>query len=191
MPMVDFTATSGARVPLPRSTHLDRSAQAFALNAQSIVVGVYRDAANTRHGFIWSKGTFTTIDHPDAAAPAGTSAIGINDPGEVVGTYVDADDNRHGFVRSKKGVYATLDVPDAFLTVAQGINNRGDIVGLYLGDDFTTHGFVLSKGVYTTVDVPGSDWTEVYSINAQGEIVGAFEDADGVHGFSGTPDRCE
>ena len=152
-------------------------------------MGVYRDAASTRHGFVWRKGTFTTIDHPDAAAPLGTSAIGVNDSGEVVGTYVDALGDRHGFMRSKKGVYVTLDVPGAVFTVAQGINNRGDIAGLYLGDDSTTHGFVLSEEGYTTVDVPDSDWTEVYSINAQGEIVGGYEDASGAHGFSGTPDR--
>jgi hypothetical protein len=46
---------------------------------------------------------------------------------------------------------------------------------------------VLTKGVYATVDVPGSFWTEIYSINAKGEIVGAYEDADGIHGFLGTP----
>ncbi len=189
MPVVDFTATSGARVPSPRSIRPAQfEPQAFALNSQNVVVGVYRDAASTRHGFIWSKGAFTTIDHPDAAAPLGTSAIGINDPGEVVGTYVDADGDRHGFVLSKKGVYVTLDVPGALFTVAQGINNRGDIAGLYLGEDLTTHGFVLSEAGFTAVDVPDSDWTEVYSINAQGEIVGAYEDSSGVHGFSATPD---
>ena len=57
-----------------------------------------------------------------------TSVIGINDHGEVVGTYVDATATVHGFVLSKKGVYTTLDVPDADgFTVAQGINNAGDI----------------------------------------------------------------
>ena len=129
--------------------------QAEFLNAQGQVVGVYRDANQTRHGFIWSKGVFTTFDVPGAAAPLGTVGLGINDHGEVVGDYVDGDGKRHGFVRSK-GVYTTLDVPDAVLTVAEGINNPGQIAGLYIDADGNQHGFVLSNGVYTTIDVPGS-----------------------------------
>ena len=31
------------------------------INAQGQVVGTYRDANDRRHGFIWSKGVFTTI----------------------------------------------------------------------------------------------------------------------------------
>ena len=104
--------------------------QAGFLNAQGQVVGTYRDADQTRHGFIWSKGVFTTFDVPGAAKPLGTVGFGINDKGEVVGDYVDGDGNRHGFVLSK-GVYTTLDVPGATLTVAEGINNRGQIAGLY------------------------------------------------------------
>ena len=129
--------------------------QAEFLNAHGEVVGVYRDANQTRHGFIWSKGVFTTFDVPGSAAPLGTVGFGINDHGEVVGDYVDSDGNRHGFVRSK-GVYTTLDVPGAVLTVAEGINNPGEIVGLYIDADGNQHGFVLCRGVYTTIDVPGS-----------------------------------
>ena len=97
--------------------------------------------------------------------------------------------DRHGFLLSK-GVYTTLDVPDAAFTVAQGINNAGQIVGLYVDRDDKEHGFVLSNGVYTTIDVPNSTATAVFSINAQGAIVGSYDDADGVtHGFVGTPAR--
>ena len=112
----------------------------------------------------------------------------IDAKGQVVGTYRDAKNIGHGFVWTK-GVFTTLDVPDAFLTSATGINDNGDIVGVYIDDeDFNLHGFVLSKGVYTTLDVPGALWTDVYSINSKGEIVGAYFDAVGdAHGFVGTP----
>ena len=60
---------------------------------------MYRDASQTRHGFTWSKGAFTSFDVPGSAAPLGTVGIGINDHEDVVGDYVDANGNRHGFVR--------------------------------------------------------------------------------------------
>ena len=167
-----------------------RSVGSF-INAQGQVVGTYRTADNTRHAFVWSKGKFTTIDHPDAAAPGGTSGVGINDVGEVVGTFVDADGARHGFVLSG-GKFTTLDAPGADdFTVAQGINNAGQIVGQYTDADGNGHGFVLIKGVYTTVDVDGPlSQTAVFSINAKGEITGQFDDEDGnTHGFVGVPAR--
>ena len=111
--------------------------------------------ARQRHGFIWSKGVFTTFDVPGSAAPSGTVGLGINDHGEVVGTTWTGMATRRGFVLSK-GVYTTLDVPGAALTVAEGINNAGQIAGLYFDADGNEHGFVLSNGVYTTIDVPGS-----------------------------------
>src|SRR5438094_337743 len=84
---------------------------------------------------------FTPITVPGAAAPAGTSVIGINDRGEVVGTYVDAaDGNRYGFVLSK-GAFTRLDAPGADgFTVAQGINNAGQIAGQYTDADGNGHG---------------------------------------------------
>lgn len=164
---------------------------AFFLNAKGQVVGTYRTPDNVRHGFVWSKKKgFVTIDHPDAATPAGTSVVGINDRGEVIGTYVDEEDgNRYGFVLSG-GRFTTLDAPgsDGF-TVGQGINNAGTAVGLYADEEGTSHGFVVDRNGYQTVDVPGAFWTEIYSVNAQGQVVGAYEDEDGVHGFVGTPTR--
>src|SRR5262249_8648735 len=98
---------------------------------------------------------------------------------------------RHGFLLSQ-GVYTTLDVPGASLTVAEGINNAGVIVGAYFDAKGNEHGFVLSQGVYTTIDVPKSTATatatQINSINAQGQIVGFYLDVNGTeHGFLGTP----
>jgi probable HAF family extracellular repeat protein len=159
---------------------------AFFLNAKGQVAGYSRDAGGTRHGFVWHKGVFTTIDAP-GAGPGGTRIIGINDRGDVVGTYQDATGQFHGFLLSG-GVFTTLDAPGSNgFTVAEGINNRGHIVGA--GADEATRGFVLIDGVYTLIEVPGAVWTDVYAINNKGEIVGAYEDAEGIHGFLGTPAR--
>ncbi len=159
------------------------------LNAQSQVVGTYRDSSDKRHGFLWDKGVYATGNVPGGPPVFDTIAFGINDQGQIVGDYVDAGEKRHGFLLSN-GTYTTLDVPGATLTVAEGINNAGQIVGLYIDADEREHGFILDNGVYTTIDVPDSTASAIYSINAEGEIVGFYEDANGVaHGYVGTPGR--
>jgi hypothetical protein len=180
----------------PNST---RSQGGF-INAKGQVVGTYRgivktgDTNQTRHGFIWRNGAFTTFNVPGDDPVLGTVAFGINDIGEVVGDYVAAGDvnpdgtakHRHGFLRSSKGDFTTFDVPGAVITIGEGINNPGTIVGLYVANG-NMHGFVLKNSVFTTVDVSDQP-TEINSINAKGEIVGFYSDSNGVqHGFLGVP----
>jgi probable HAF family extracellular repeat protein len=171
------------------------------INAQGQVVGTYRDANSTRHGFIWRNSTFTIFNVPGDDPVLGTVAFGINDIGEVVGDYVKKNDqHRYGFLRSRKGDFTTFDVPGAGLTIGEGINNAGTIVGVYVAaTDGTLHGFVSNNGVvFTTVDFPpdssGAQNTAIYSINAKGEIVGAYSDLKDTqllhsHGFLGVPVR--
>jgi hypothetical protein len=173
--------------------------QGGSINAQGQVVGTYRgvvhtpDTINTRHGFIWLNGNFTTFNVPGDDPVLGTVAFGINDVGAVVGDYVAASDGiRHGFLRSSKGAFTTIDVPVpggiADITIGEGINNAGTIVGVYVANG-NMHGFVLKNSVFTTVDVFGQP-TEINSINANGEIVGFYNDSQGVaHGFRGVPTR--
>ena len=49
------------------------------------------------HGFVLSRGTFTSLDVPNSAA---TLAFGNNDQGVVVGGYIDANGRVHGFVKN-------------------------------------------------------------------------------------------
>ena len=98
--------------------------------------------ANTFHAFLLDDGEFTTID-PSGASGELTFAIGINDHGQIVGYYVDACGTLHGFLRDRKGVFTTIDHPDAPLaTAALDINDRGQIVGTYADAEETTHGFL-------------------------------------------------
>jgi uncharacterized membrane protein len=100
------------------------------------IVGFYFNSRG-EHGFLLSKGAFTTIDVPGATF--GTTASGINLEGDIVGFYSNAT-GTHGFLLSK-GAFTTIDVPGAtFGTTASGINPEGDIVGFY-GNATGTHGF--------------------------------------------------
>jgi probable HAF family extracellular repeat protein len=72
--------------------------QAWDINPQGEIVGVFRDTIGKAHGFLRSAdGAFTTIDFPGAAA---TRAIGINPGGDVVGFYIDSAGNTHAFLLS-------------------------------------------------------------------------------------------
>ena len=125
MPAAHSTAIFGERESSLRSTRPARSA--------------HRPSSSTRRARSWestemptrrvtaSSGTRVSSPRstcPARRAPSGTVGLGINDFGDVVGDYVDSAGNRHGFVRSK-GIYTTLDVPGAVLTVAEGINILG------------------------------------------------------------------
>jgi hypothetical protein len=68
----------------------------YAINSAGDVVGFFLDAAGS-HGFVLSKGVYTTLDYP-GAVPGTTGASGINDFGEVVGDYTDANGALHGFI---------------------------------------------------------------------------------------------
>jgi uncharacterized membrane protein len=57
------------------------------------------ETTNALHGFVFSKGVFTTLDVPGAA---GTVAFGINDAGDIVGGYTDERFRVHGFLKRKE-----------------------------------------------------------------------------------------
>ena len=71
---------------------------AWDVNPGGEVVGVYRDASNKLHGFLWEDLRFHSLDYPAATA---TRAFGINSRGDIVGNYVDPAGRTHGFVASR------------------------------------------------------------------------------------------
>src|SRR5262249_6402908 len=95
------------------------------------------------HGFLDTRGAFTTLDDPLGAR--GTFALGINEPGQVVGYYLDANGVQHGFLFSG-GAYTTIDDPQGVRgTVAQGISDNGQIAGYYLDSSGVQHGFLAEN----------------------------------------------
>ena len=146
-------------------------------NSPHAIAGEFDDADGNTHGFVLSKGDFTTIDVPGAVF---TSVNGINANGEISGIYIDAGGTFHGYFRSKKGVFTTLDPPGAVRTQAEFLNAQGEVVGVYRDANQTRHGFIWSKGAFTTFDVPGSAaplGTVGIGINDHGDVVGDYVDS--------------
>src|SRR5438067_5241211 len=101
--------------------------QVFGINATGQIVGGYVDNLNKEHGFLYTAGTYVTLDVPGATF---TLAFGINSAGQIVGVFVDSNSKQHGFLFSN-GSFTTIDNPNpaVLLTVAQGIDSSGNIVG--------------------------------------------------------------
>jgi hypothetical protein len=91
------------------------------------------------HGFLLSRGSFTTIDFPEANL---TYVAGINPRGDIVGRYLKAG-VFHGFLL-RGGTFTTIDFPGASANLAYGINAKGNIVGQY-GRAGVTHGYLLTR----------------------------------------------
>jgi probable HAF family extracellular repeat protein len=154
----------------------------YSINSAGAVAGEYFDGSE--HGFVESRGNFTTIDAPGAYI---TRAYGINAKGTVVGQYWDQTGHgQHGFVYNK-GNLATIDVPQSTGgTVVNGINDSGVIVGAYAGPT-GINGFIDDNGTITTIDVPGARDTQPEGISDNGVIVGVYDYGGQEHGFVATP----
>jgi probable HAF family extracellular repeat protein len=61
---------------------------ATGINNRGQIVGYYLDSNAKQHGFVYSDGTYVTVDDP--LGVNGSMATGINDRGQIVGYYMDA-----------------------------------------------------------------------------------------------------
>ncbi|MGD0960744.1 MAG: PEP-CTERM sorting domain-containing protein [Methylomonas sp.] len=70
----------------------------LGLNNTGLADGVYTDAQDHQHGFIYNTATggFTTVDDP--LGVGGTTLNGLNDLGQLTGFYVDANGNTDGML---------------------------------------------------------------------------------------------
>jgi YVTN family beta-propeller protein/probable HAF family extracellular repeat protein len=148
-------------------------------NAQALV-GNYVDTGGVEHGYLFTGGSFLTLDDPSGIL---TIPEDVNNVGQVVGLYNDANKVSHGFVWSN-GTFATVDFPGSLSTFVAAINNAGSMVGGYQDSSNVGHGFILSDGTFTTFDVPGATYyTELDGINNEAHLAGTFVDALGTHAF--------
>jgi hypothetical protein len=94
-----------------------------------------------------SRGTFTTIDAPNAEA-FGTQLSGINPQGDIVGfqDYPTAAFVFHGFLLSD-GTFTVFDVPGANSTTPRAVSPSGNIVGTYCitTPTYACHGFLYGR----------------------------------------------
>lgn len=185
--------------------------RAHAITSAGDIVGQYFTADQRSHGFLLTRGVYTTIDPPGSVR---TTAAGITclhsvsehegdnehsrdrgdkrpDPDDprtcrelaVVGRFDTADGRAHGFVLAR-GTVTQIDVPDATFTIATSINASGQIVGRYQSSDGVFHGFTLINGTFTTVDYPGGISIQAMAVNDRGHIAGYYVDAGNrFHGF--------
>jgi probable HAF family extracellular repeat protein len=70
---------------------------AFGINNKGQVVGLYEDASHDHHGYIWTEGTFVTVD-ATIAGSIGSEWFGSNEHGDLAGLYKDAAHVEHAVV---------------------------------------------------------------------------------------------
>lgn len=169
---------------------------AFGVNESLTIVGSYRTeppvgAGFGYHGFVWSAGTFTTIDIPNASGTFDdTSVWDINNLGQLVGEYgsfCSACPSRSFFWDA--GAVTTFAPFGEAQSGALGLNDLGAIVGWY-GDIVANdlHGYLYTGGELSIVEPPGSTSAQAADINNHGVIVGTYLDAGGVlRGFIAAP----
>ncbi len=157
----------------------------YGINNRQQILGGYVDVGGTGHGFLLSKGRFSTFDVLDASGIdasrvinyPGTFASKINDRGQIAGAYSGPDGKARGFLKSRRE-YTTLQVPGAVETLALDVNDRGQVVGFYIDPTLRQCGFLGDRGTFTTIDAPGARTSGATGLNDRGQIT-AFSDLRG------------
>ena len=114
MAFVGATRTAGAQGPPYSFTKIQvpgsSSTDAGGINTSGQVVGTYRNADGTFHGFVFDGTTYSTVDFPGASF---TYLFGIDASGRAVGSYslINGLGPYHGF-QVKNGTFDTFDFPD-------------------------------------------------------------------------------
>jgi uncharacterized membrane protein len=145
------------------------------INNTGAMVGYYLSkAGGNPHGFLFSGGKWTHIDHPKSPA---TICKNLNSSGVIVGNYQNTKTTTMGFVY-QNGTFTDVPGPaGAKDSQAMGINDKGVIVGSYR-DAKGNHGFRLTGSTYKTLNVPGATSTVASGINNKGYIVLYWQDAE-------------
>jgi parallel beta-helix repeat protein len=178
-----FLWARGAQAPT-QVVDVPDSQWTYAIGANNAgqAVGWCADQKGAVHGFLFSGGKYTLIDHPDPKTFY-TVADGINEAGDIVGGYnslgspsAPAGAGLRGYLLSK-GTFTTIEMPGAVWLHARGINAQGDAVGYFQDGNNRVHGFLLKKGQTTPVaiDYPGAFRTDVTGITPEGDIGGRYK----------------
>ena len=145
----------------------------LSVNDAGQVVGYYFDSIG-EHGFLYSGGTYTTLDQPSGIGYF-TVAYDINNSGQIVGYGFGQGPTLQGFLYSG-GVYTIIDPPGSFDTYASQSTTRDRSLGTIQTVVTTIMGSLDSGGTYTTLDFPGAYNTYLDHINDSGQIVGRYRE---------------
>ncbi len=110
------------------------------------IVGGYRDATGTMHGFLYNGSTYTTLDAPSSTF-FGTDVEGI-------WAIISSGRSGAGSFLYNGSTYTTLSDPlGPNNTDARGIDGN-NIVGYYYDAGLVSHGFLYNGSTWTTIDDP-------------------------------------
>jgi hypothetical protein len=165
-----------------KGTHRARARLIASVAVVTLVVLAVLDrpasAGSVPHGFVYSKGQFSSFDVPGAGF---TTGVRINNRGNVVGFWTaspmcgcgGANPTTNKAFLLSDGEFTVFEIPASVETTALGINERGDIVARYDDVARRRHGYILDRhGSYETFDLPDATTTSAIDINARGDIVG-------------------
>lgn len=163
--------TGGSYTPI--NAPLGVRTYALHVNDSGKVVGSYYDSIGTLHGFLYSDGTYTTVDNPLGFIR--TETFGINNAGQIVGYFmsgVAGEPAQQGF-NYRGGVFTTINDPRGLspqsTQSAWDINDNGQIVGSVNGS-----GYVYDAGAFTPLDHSLGVLTNAYGNNNLGQIAGYY-----------------
>jgi hypothetical protein len=158
----------------------------LGVNSSHTVVGYYQPVKGLIDGFIYSGGTYNTLNQPGCKD---SYVSGINDKGDMAGFCYNPKTFQSWFYTAKNGLTTFYKIPGSVDTYATAINSIEWVGGWYF-DGTSTHGYVrTSKGGVTTYDFPGAGQTWVYGVSDVSSrddqwVAGYFENPDGsFHGF--------
>jgi hypothetical protein len=117
------------------------------------------------HGFLYSNGTYTTLDDP---LGTNTEALGINDAGQIVGFYTDSGLRGHGFLLTITPNPAAPAGTTADM-ILRGSNTSSAVAGQYeiydIGNNAILPGYSLGQ--------VGTDWA--FDMLLRSSTTGGFE----------------
>ena len=96
-----------------------------AINDKGQIAGHYSGQDKLVHGFIWTAGTFATIDPPHSTD---TVVTALNNEGDVAGTFRDGKKRVKSFIY-RKNAYEIVEYPQKYDTVLTSLNDSGVAVG--------------------------------------------------------------
>ena len=145
---------------------------AYGINASGQVVGSYNDnIGGGTHGFLYSGGTYTTLDVPDAGANGTTVAQSINGLGQIAGYYNNGAGIAFGFIQLGSNHYRPIFPPNLNdVEKAHAVNSLGEVVGEYT-ENGITHGFIYLTGLLLLFPLDFTAGNILYGINEAGTIV--------------------
>ena len=113
------------------------------VNAAGAVVGSYRDADGSPHGFIRDPdGSFTTIDLPEMPNLEFLFVNTITDAGLIGFRAKAVDDILRSYLLLPDGILYEVRLPGSVSTVVRNVNQDGSIIGYYDLTDGQRYGFV-------------------------------------------------